>query len=395
MSLHATPSRRPSLRLSRIVRALATAPMLLAAVACHDATLSGGALRVMTRTTGVDLAVDPYTVSLDGKSPVALGDSSLYAFTTVEMGRHSVGIGNVAVNCVLDGTSPVSVAVVPVGLDTVTFHIACAARPLTFVSERAGPDEIYAIESDGSGVARVSDGTASDLTPAWSTDGSRVAFASNRGAGGNFEIYAMNRGGTGIHAVTSAGGFNWFPAWSPDGLRIAFESARDGFLAIYVINADGSRLTRLTADSAGDEHPSWSPDGSRIAFASARGGPAQIYTMAADGSDAHALTQSADPATAPVYSPDGSRIAYVVVPASGNARLHVMAADGSGDITVTDGADFSTFPTWSPDGRKLAFMAQHDGAWQVYIIGANGARLTPLTTDAGTNLFPVWTPAAP
>ncbi len=395
MSLRATPPGRPSLRLSRIARALATAPTLFAAVACHDATLSGGALRVMTRTTGVDLAVDPYTVSLDGKAPVTLGDSSLYAFTTVELGRHSVGIGNLAGNCALDGASPVTVGVVPVGLDTVTFHITCAARPLTFVSERTGPDEMYTIESDGSGVSRVSDGTASDLTPSWSADGSRVAFASNRGAGGNYEIYAMNRDGTDIHAITSAGGFNWFPAWSPDGSRIAFESARDGFLAIYVVNADGTGLTRLTANAAGDEHPSWSPDGTHIVFASARAGTAQIYTMAPDGSDAHALTQSADPATAPTYAPDGSRIAYVVVPASGNARLHVMAADGTGDVTVTDGTDFSTFPTWSPDGRKLAFMAQHEGAWQVYIIGANGARRTALTSDAGTNVVPVWRPAAP
>jgi len=197
MSLHASPLCRSSLRLSRFVGALTTPAMLFAAVACHDATMSGGALRVMTRTTGVDLAVDLYTLTLDGKSPVTIGDSALYAFTTIEIGRHSVGIGNLPGNCALDGASPVSVPVVPIGLDTVTFHISCAARPLTFVSERAGPDELYAIESDGSGVARMSDGTASDLTPSWSADGSLVAFASNRGAAGNYEIYAMNRDGTG------------------------------------------------------------------------------------------------------------------------------------------------------------------------------------------------------
>jgi TolB protein len=83
------------------------------------------------------------------------------------------------------------------------------------------------------------------------------------------------------------------------------------------------------------------------------------------------------------------------VPTTGAARIHVMASDGSGDAAVTDGADFSTFPAWSPDGRKLAFMAQHDSAWQVYTIGANGARLTALTTDAGANLFPTWKPATP
>jgi len=394
MSLHASPSRRSSVRVRHIVRTLATAPLLFAA-ACHDATLFDGTLRVMTRTTGVDLTPDPYAVSIDGKGTVMLPDSSLHVFTALEIGRHSVGIANLAGNCSLDGGSPVSAAIAPIGLDTVTFHVTCAARPLTFVSERGGPDELYAIESDGSGVSRVGDGSTSDLTPAWSADGSHVAFASNRGSGGNYEIYVMNRDGTGTRAVTSAGGFNWFPAWSPDGTRIAFESARDGFLAIYVVNTDGTGLTRLTADAAGNEHPSWSPDGTRIAFAGARGGTPQIYTMSPDGSDARVLTQSSAPATAPAYSPDGSRIAYVVVPTDGPARIHVMAADGSNDAAVTDGADFSTFPTWSPDGRKLAFMAQHDSAWQVYTIGANGSRLTPLTADAGTNLFPAWKPAAP
>lgn len=395
MSLRASPSRRSSLRVRRILQTLTTAPLLFAAAACHDATLSDGTLRVMTRSTGADLSADPYAISIDGGASVMLGDSSVRSFTSLDLGRHSVGIGILAGNCTVDGASPVSTAIVPMSLDTVTFHIACTARPLTFVSERGGPDQLYAIESDGSGVSPVSDGNANDLTPAWSNDGSHVAFASNGGSGGNYEIYVMNRDGTGAHAVTSAGGFNWFPAWSPDGTRLAFESARDGFLAVYVVNADGTGLTRLTADSAGDEHPSWSPDGTRIAFASARGGTPQIYTMTPDGLDAQPLTQSADPATAPAYSPDGSRIAYVVVPTSGPARIHVMASDGSGDAVVTDGADFSTFPEWSPDGRKLAFMAQHDNTWQVYTIGANGARLTALTTDAGANLFPVWKTAAP
>lgn len=395
MSLRASPSRRSSLRVRHMLRTLATGPLLFAATACHDATLSDGTLRVVTRTTGADLSADPYAISIDGGASVMLGDSSVHAFTPLDIGRHSVGIGILAGNCTLDGASPVTTAIVPIGLDTVTFHVACTARPLTFVSERGGPDQLYAIESDGSDVSRLSDGNTSDITPAWSSDGSHVAFASNRGSGGNYEIYVMNRDGTGVHAVTSAGGFNWFPAWSPDGSRIAFESARDGFLAVYVVNADGTGLTRLTADPAGDEHPSWSPDGTRIAFAGARTGTTQIYTMAPDGSDARVLTQSDAAATAPSYSPDGSRIAYVVVPTTGAARIHVMASDGSGDAAVTDGADFSTFPAWSPDGRKLAFMAQHDSAWQVYTIGANGARLTALTTDAGANLFPTWKPATP
>ncbi len=57
-----------------------------------------------------------------------------------------------------------------------------------------------------------------------------------------------------------------FPAWSPDGRRIAFESDRDGNDEIYVMNADGSGVTRLTDNDAIDRSPAWSPDGRRIAF---------------------------------------------------------------------------------------------------------------------------------
>jgi TolB protein len=376
-----------------IARTLAIVASCAVTLACHDTNVSTATLRVLTRTTGVDRDADGYLVAIDQNAPVTLGDSSTHAWTAVPFGHHQVAIGGLAANCTLDGPGPVSVTLTPFGLDTVTFYVSCTARKLTFVSERTGRNQIYSIRSDGDSVTPLSDGTANDITPSWTTDGARIAFATDRG--GNYEIYAMNADGSGIRSVTSAGGFNFFPAWSPDGTRIAFESARDGFLAIYVVNADGSGLTRLTADVAGDEHPTWSADGTRIAFASARTGTPQIYTMSPDGTDATPLTSSTDPATAPVYSPDGTRIAYVVAPSTGNARIHVMAADGSGDVTVTDGTDWSSIPAWSPDGGKLAFMAQRDGAWQVFTIGVNGALLTQLTSGSGTNVYPAWRTGAP
>ena len=81
------------------------------------------------------------------------------------------------------------------------------------------------------------------------------------------------------------------PAWSPDGRKIAFTSERDGNSEVYVMNANGSGQRNLTRDPAYDADPTWSPDGRKIAFVSNRDGSYQVYDMNADGSGQRGLTQ--------------------------------------------------------------------------------------------------------
>jgi len=92
---------------------------------------------------------------------------------------------------------------------------------------------------------------------AWSPDGSKISFASDRD--GNFEIDVMNADGSRQTRLTSNSGVDLLPSWSVDGSKIAFTSNRDGNSEIYVMNADGSNQTRLTNHSGSDENPSWSP----------------------------------------------------------------------------------------------------------------------------------------
>lgn len=101
------------------------------------------------------------------------------------------------------------------------------------------------------------------------------------------------------------------PAWSPDGTKIAFHSNRDGPVEIYVMDADGSDPIRLTNSTtiyanAFATDPAWSPDGTKIAFNSDRDGPGEIYTMDADGSDPTRLTITNPPSaysSEPTWSP--------------------------------------------------------------------------------------------
>jgi hypothetical protein len=127
---------------------------------------------------------------------------------------------------------------------------------IAFSSDREGLYQIYVMNADGTGQTRLTNNAASDLYPAWSPDGTKIAFS--RG----FEIYVMNADGTGPTRLTHNTAHDDLPAWSPDGTKIAFGSDRDGInlnYEIYVMNADGTGPTRLTNNPAHDHWPAWRP----------------------------------------------------------------------------------------------------------------------------------------
>ena len=265
---------------------------------------------------------------------------------------------------------------------------------IAFVSDRDGSVDIYAMKADGTGVTRLTRDAAWDLFPAWSPDGSRIALSSDRD--GNPEIYVMNADGTGMMRLTrgSPEGESGQPTWSPDGSGIAFASERDGNFDIYVMNADGTGVTRLTRDAGWDYFPAWSPDGSRIAFVSDRddGFYEQIHVMNADGTGVTRLT-SVSPwfDGSPAWSPDGSRIAFDS-DRDGDFDIYVMNADGTGVTRLTRHSADDGLPSWSPDGSRIAFASNRDGNVEIYAMNSDGTGVTRLTTtsaqgDAASVLF--------
>src|SRR6266446_9181973 len=161
-------------------------------------------------------------------------------------------------------------------------------------SSRANPPgkfQLYAIErSNLAQLTKLTPDTTSASDPAFSPDGSRIAFVSQRD--GNAEIYIMNADGTGSTRITNDPQPDGRPAFSPDGQSLVFHSARTaGKQQIWTVNLDGTGLTQLTRDSV-NASPTVSPDGQTIAYVSQRNKDADIWLMARDGSNQRQFTRS-------------------------------------------------------------------------------------------------------
>jgi Tol biopolymer transport system component len=283
---------------------------------------------------------------------------------------------------------------------------AIARNPVLLQTNRDGNREIYAMQANGSGLVNLTQSPFDDVSPAWSSSGTKIAFATNRD--GNFEIYVMDADGSDPVRLTTDPWADLDPTWSPDGARIAFVSNRvDRQEDIYVMDADGSDQVRLTTATKPDLWPDWSPDGTSIVFASARGpgqAPAsgraamplpispplqtELFHMAPDGSGQAQLTSTPGSNQLPAWSANGSLIAFSST-RDGNQEIYLMNGDGTGQRRVTNAGASDWSPAWSPKGDRLVFASDRNLFVELFSVTVNGGGLVQLTLG-GAASQPDW-----
>jgi TolB protein len=254
---------------------------------------------------------------------------------------------------------------------------ATANGKIAFITTRDS-GEIYTIEADGTGEAALTQRDPGGFGPAWSPDGSTIAFT-GFADDGYANLWVMGRDGSDPRPL---GDFRWVagpafdPDWSPTGGKLVFSQGFD----IYTVKANGTGVQKLT-DRGGRGHddwdPAWSPAGGAIAFTR----DARIYLMRPDGSGKRSL----GPGDEADWSPSGRRIVFTVEQANGRGDLYVMNADGSNRRRLTNTRADESRPAWSPGGGKIAFQRGRS----VWLMDRDGSNAHRIAWNAWT---PAWSP---
>jgi Tol biopolymer transport system component len=321
-------------------------------------------------------------------------------------------------------------------------------KTLLFVSDAAGNADIYTQRVDGrNAINLTADSADADLQPAFSPDGSRIAFRSERDGGG---IFVMGATGESVRRLTD---FGFDPAWSPDGktLAVAAEGVvdplgRNSVSKLWLLDAatgerrlltegdavqpswssTGRRIAywglpvgsgqrdlwtlaiegaekpvRVTNDDAVDWNPFWSADGKFLYFASDRNGTMGLFRIAID-EDTGTPAGNPEPIGTPSLwsgwfsaSRDGRQIAYQSMAES--SSIEAVALDPAGGKAAGEpepilrGSLLIRALDVSPDGRWIAF-ASRGRREDIFLMRSDGSGIKQLTSDAFKDRAPVWSP---
>jgi TolB protein len=263
------------------------------------------------------------------------------------------------------------------------------ATRIAYVTKSGREYRLEVADSDGEGVQVALRSNEPIISPAWSPDGTKVAYVS-------FEnkkpvVYVQNLVTKQRTVVANFKGSNSAPAWSPDGSKLAVALSRSGSTQIYMVNADGSSLRRLSNSNGIDTEPQFSGDGKSIYFTSDRSGGPQIYKMSVAGGDARRVTFSGAYNISPRISPDGKYLAYISQ-RGGKFQLYLLDLSNNQEMRLSDTTRDES-PSFSPNSRYILYATSDGGRGNLAVVSVDGTVRQRLSLRAGGNIQePTWGP---
>jgi Ca2+-binding RTX toxin-like protein len=267
---------------------------------------------------------------------------------------------------------------------------AAFSGAIVFERDVGSSSDIYVSTAPKTATALVAT-AAQEFDPALSSDG-RVAFA--RAKGEHSEIYVYASGA--ITRTTNDGAVDQQTAWSRDGDRIAYSSDKGKGADIREVKVGQPASAHAIAPAPGDDFtPSYARDG-RIAFASNRSGNFELYVVTPAGKLTR-LTRDPDVELSPAWSPDDKRIVFTRVDTSGNAEIWLLTVATRALTRLTNNPADDSEPHFAPDGSQIAFVSDRKGTPAVWTMPAKRGATATLFSSAkvSVDLSPHWGPKPP
>lgn len=259
---------------------------------------------------------------------------------------------------------------------------------IAYVVKSPGRFELQIADADGMNAQTALASREPIISPAWSPDGTRLAYVSFESKKPVVYVHSLATGRR--HVAANFKGSNSAPAWSPDGNKLAVVLTKDGASQLYSLNADGSGVVRLASSAGIDTEPFFSPDGKYIYFTSDRGGSPQAYRIEAGGGTAQRITFEGSYNVTPRLSPDGKSMAYVSRN-GGRFQLTLMDLATRQTQILTD-SDKDESPSFAPNGRMILYASEIGGRGVLAAVSSDGRVKQKLSVQAGDVREPAWGP---
>ena len=258
-----------------------------------------------------------------------------------------------------------------------------------------GQQNVWSMNADGTGLVNLTKSVGHNLEPAFSPNGQRIVFKSDRKGG--WDLFTMASDGTDVKRLTFDGAVKGAPRWSPDGTKIAYErnTGSPDQYDLWTIHPDGTMATNRTKSLSDERHPAWTPDSLTLFFDTTGFGTRDLMSIVLSTSHRVWLTVTGEGNANPALSPDGTKVLFTSTRTGGVAHVFRIASTGNAgtikQLSFGLGSDLG--PVYLLSATRIAFAStRKDTHWQIFSMRADGLDLRRLTNTATTvqDSAPTW-----